>query len=122
MGGYSRMSFRNVMIFAAMMVLTLPSVAEVNVCKPEVGNNNRTYFGLATTNTRMICEASQPGFRPTLIQLYRNNWRLVEVVDGRNIKSGDKVVYRPPVFYLEREKPPKGFKKTWRDSEANYLE
>jgi hypothetical protein len=64
--------------------------------------NNPAYYGMATTITKLKCEFTREDFYPTLGELYRQGWRLIEVVGAEIPPSqGSRAV--SPLYFLERE-------------------
>ena len=101
-------------VMALLVIMAAASVqaADVTFCVAESGNKNTTYFNLATVKTRLICDFYGPNVRPTLPQLYKDGWHLIQVMDGTMIRSDGKNQYRAPIYYLDREKAPKRKKGT----------
>jgi hypothetical protein len=64
--------------------------------------NNATYYGAATTVTQLKCEFTNKDYFPTLPELYRQGWRLIQVLGGDQaiLKGGQGV---SPLYLLERE-------------------
>jgi len=69
--------------------------------------NNPSYHGMATTVTRLKCEFTREDFYPTLGELYKLGWRLIEVVGGELALSPNNQV-ASPLYFLEREGDPAG--------------
>jgi len=66
---------------------------------------NPTYFGMATTVTKLRCEIANKDFFPTLPLLYQQGWRLIQVVGGDHAMStGNRGP--SPLYFLEREDVP----------------
>ncbi len=63
---------------------------------------NPKYYSLPTTKTRLKCEVGNAQYRPTLRDLYRNGWRLIDMqqVDPREAKNKK---FPSPLLYLERD-------------------
>ena len=89
----------------ALLSLSLPAMAaEVTVCIAAPQEKNPLYYGLAITSTQLKCELPLKYF-PTLTQLYRDGWQLVQVVGVTNdLARGAKGP--SPVYYLQRDARP----------------
>ena len=62
---------------------------------------NTSYFGTATTATKLKCEFTNPDYQPTLAELYAQGWRLIEVLGGNHaIAMGNSGP--SPLYLLER--------------------
>ena len=67
--------------------------------------NNPTYNGMATTITKLKCEFTRNDFYPSLGELYKQGWRLIEVVGGElALAPGNQVA--SPLYFLELESAP----------------
>lgn len=67
--------------------------------------NNPNYHGTASTITRLKCEFTRKDYYPTLGELYKLGWRLIEVVGGElALNRGSQV--DSPLYFLERETNP----------------
>jgi hypothetical protein len=69
--------------------------------------DNSSYYGMATTLTRLRCEFTNRDYYPTLPELYHQGWRLIQVL------GGDQALVKgtqgpSPLYLLEREAPPGG--------------
>lgn len=76
--------------------------ADLVACVVAALPNNPTYHGTATTITKLKCEFTRQDYYPTLGELYRQGWRLIEVMGGElALLAGDKAA--SPLYFLERE-------------------
>ena len=67
--------------------------------------DNSSYYGMATTVTRLKCEFTNKDYYPTLPELYRQGWRLVQVLGGdQALSQGTRGP--SPLYLLEREVSP----------------
>ena len=66
--------------------------------------NNPTYYGTATTLTQLKCEFTRQDYYPTLGELYKLGWRLIEVVGGESA-FGKGAQSASPLYFLERDQP-----------------
>lgn len=84
-----------------------PSVghAEITVCVIASLQNNPAYYSNATTATRLQCELSAKDYYPTLVDLDKDGWRLIQVVGADHAMSlgtgGPS-----PLYFLERHGSP----------------
>jgi hypothetical protein len=79
--------------------------AEVVACVVADTPENPAYYGMATTVTQLKCEFTNKDYLPTLGQLYKQGWRLIEVVGGDHALSmGNRGP--SPLYFLEREVVP----------------
>ncbi|WP_295882584.1 hypothetical protein [uncultured Thiohalocapsa sp.] len=77
---------------------------QILACVVAQMEGNPTYFGTATTATRLRCEIDNASLRPTLPELYAEGWRLIEVVGGNHaIAMGNRGP--SPLYLLERAVP-----------------
>jgi hypothetical protein len=81
------------------------STAEVTVCVIDGKiKNNPHYFSLPNTKTRLACEIAQKNIRPTLGDMYRSGFRLIQVVPVPARYSSAK--NQPsPLLYFEKTGP-----------------
>jgi hypothetical protein len=69
--------------------------------------DNSSYYGMATTLTRLRCEFTNRDYYPTLPELYHQGWRLIQVLGGdQALVQGSRGP--SPLYLLEREAPPGG--------------
>ena len=96
--------FKLLTILAAALGTGVVQAAQLTVCVPAKDvKNSPTYYGIASTRTRLKCEVKPASLRPTLGQLYKDGWRLIQVVGGDNsLARGGKGV-AAPLYYLEKE-------------------
>lgn len=67
--------------------------------------SNSSYYGMATTVTRLKCEFASKDYYPTLPELYRQGWRLIQVLGGDHaLSQGTRGP--SPLYLLEREALP----------------
>lgn len=75
---------------------------EVLACVVAPLEKNPTYFGTATTVTKLKCEITNEDVYPTLPDLYRQGWRLIQVLGAEQaIASQGKGT--SPLYLLEHE-------------------
>ena len=81
------------------------SAAEVTVCVIDAKiKNNPHYYSLPNTKTRLMCEITQKNIRPTLGDLYRSGFRLIQVVPVPARYASAK--NQPsPLLYFEKTGP-----------------
>ena len=93
--------------FTALLITAVShvSAAEVTVCVIDGKiKNNPHYFSLPNTKTRLVCEIAQKNIRPTLGDLYRSGFRLIQVVPVPTRYSSAK--NQPsPLLYFEKTEP-----------------
>jgi hypothetical protein len=65
--------------------------------------NNANYYGNATTTTKLKCEFTNKDYYPTLPELYRQGWRLLEVIGGDLALANRGSSGISPLYLLERE-------------------
>jgi hypothetical protein len=79
--------------------------ADIVACIVADTANNSSYYGMATTVTRLKCEFTDKDYYPTLPELYRQGWRLIQVLGGDHaLSQGTRGP--SPLYLLEREAPP----------------
>lgn len=81
---------------------TVAFSGEITVCVIDASiKDNQHYYTLPNTKTRLLCEIAQTNLRPTLGELYRNGFRIVQIeqVPARFIT--DKA-QPSPLIYLEK--------------------
>jgi hypothetical protein len=77
---------------------------QVLACVVAQLEGNTTYFGTATTATKLLCEIDNPNIYPTLPELYAQGWRLIDVLGGDHaIAMGNRGP--SPLYLLERPVP-----------------
>ncbi|KAB2308313.1 hypothetical protein F8A87_11360 [Betaproteobacteria bacterium SCN2] len=88
------------------LALLAPSTAalgaEITVCVVDASiKDNQHYYTLPNTKTRLLCEISQMNLRPTLGDLYRNGFRIIQIeqVPAR-FQTGN--AQPSPLIYLEK--------------------
>lgn len=75
---------------------------QVTACIVADTKGNPSYFGTATTKTQLKCELGSNAGTPTLIDLYKQGWRLIDIVGGNHaISLGNRGP--SPLYLLERE-------------------
>jgi len=79
--------------------------AEIVACIVADTPNNSSYYGMATTVTRLRCEFTNKDYFPTLPELYRQGWRLIQVLGGDQALS-QGTLGPSPLYLLEREAVP----------------
>lgn len=84
----------------------MPSLgADIVACIVAGVPNNPNYLGTATTVTKLKCEFTNANYYPTLPDLYRQGWRVIEVLGAeQTISRGGQGV--SPLYLLEREAVP----------------
>jgi hypothetical protein len=95
--------------FVALAFLALASSrvqgADIVACIVADTQNNSSYYGMATTVTRLKCEFTDKDYYPTLPELYRQGWRLIQVLGGDHaLSQGTRGP--SPLYLLEREAAP----------------
>jgi len=79
--------------------------ADIVACIVADTPDNSSYYGMATTVTRLKCEFTDKDYFPTLPALYRQGWRLIQVLGGDHaLSQGTRGP--SPLYLLERESPP----------------
>ncbi len=98
---------KGIISLAALLIgaATQVSAAEVTVCVIDGKiKNNPHYFSLPNTKTRLACEIAQKNIRPTLGDMYRSGFRLIQVVPVPARYSSAK--NQPsPLLYFEKTGP-----------------
>ena len=98
------------LILCAMALMTHgpARAAEITACVVDTNlNANATYFHRPTISTKLLCDLDRGAdFRPSLQMLYKEGWRLIQVIDP-NLLNPQTQRRVSPVFYLERETKPK---------------
>lgn len=86
-----------------LMVISLSvQAAEITVCIVDKNiKNNQTYFHAPNTSTKLRCEIDQRNLRPTLRELYRSGWQIIEIIE-----MGKGTDAPSPIIYLERSGTP----------------
>jgi hypothetical protein len=75
---------------------------QIVACVVATLEGNGSYYGAATTTTKLKCELADPDYFPTLVELYAEGWRLIEVVGGNHaIAMGHQGP--SPLYLLERD-------------------
>jgi len=80
-------------LFLALTLLFTVAVSEamptfrITACVVANLQGNPSYFGAATTMTRLKCELPDSGVNPTLAELYQQGWRVIEVLGGNHTIS-----------------------------------
>jgi hypothetical protein len=78
--------------------------ADIVACIVADLESNSSYYGMATTVTRLRCEFANKDYYPTLPELYRQGWRLIQVLGGdQALSQGTRGP--SPLYLLEREAP-----------------
>jgi hypothetical protein len=76
--------------------------AQIVACIVADLEGNGSYYGTATTVTKLKCEFQATDYYPTLADLYAAGWRLIEVLGGNHaIAMGNRGP--SPLYLLERE-------------------
>jgi len=79
--------------------------ADIVACIVADTANNSSYYGMATTVTRLKCEFTDKDYYPTLPELYRQGWRLIQILGGDHaLSQGTRGP--SPLYLLEREAQP----------------
>lgn len=79
--------------------------ADIVACVVAGLPNNANYFGNATINTKLKCEFTGNDY-PTLLDLYRRGWRLIQVIGGDLALANRGNGGISPLYLLEREATP----------------
>ncbi len=72
-------------LFCLVLVALAPTQVvgtDIVACIVADTQNNSSYYGMATTVTRLKCEFTNKDYYPTLPELYRQGWRLIQVLGG----------------------------------------
>lgn len=91
--------------FSALALLAASTTAfagEITVCVIDASiKDNQHYYTLPNTKTRLLCEIAQTNLRPTLGDLYRNGFRIVQIeqVPAKFITDKSQP---SPLIYLEK--------------------
>jgi hypothetical protein len=91
------------LLFAVLLcaVHTAVPAAQILACVVADVEGNTSYFGTATTATKLKCELANPDVMPTLAELYAAGWRLIDVLGGDHaIAMGNRGP--SPLYLLER--------------------
>ncbi|MEH6548445.1 MAG: hypothetical protein V7744_00560 [Pseudomonadales bacterium] len=78
-----------------------------NICIAEYGYNNPLYHNLARPVSRLVCDNSPATYRPTLADMYADNWRLIKIEDGSGTVEYNQRQSQQPVYYFQRTTVPK---------------
>lgn len=98
-------SIRFLAFAMATLVPTRVLGADIVACIVAETENNSSYYGMATTVTRLKCEFASKDYYPTLPELYRQGWRLIQVLGGDHaLSQGTRGP--SPLYLLEREALP----------------
>ncbi len=91
-------------LLPAFLLLTPPTAkaAELLACVVAGIPDNPTYNGMATTLTKLKCELPKADYYPTLPELYRQGWRLLQAVRAE-LTLCQAAQVPSPLYYLERE-------------------
>lgn len=101
------MNARLLAIFVVLMgfwAVPAASAGNITVCVIDTAMpKNPTYFGMATTQTVLKCELGAPqAAQTTLAALYKDGWRLVEIVRNGWVLPPGHMQAISPLYYLER--------------------
>lgn len=103
-------SFCRLLSAAAMTLAAVPVLGnEIVACVVAPLENNPNYFGAATTATRLKCEFTNQDIYPTLLDLYRQGWSLIQVIKiDQSLGKNNQVI--SPLYLLEHRSDtlPKG--------------
>jgi hypothetical protein len=89
-------------LFASLVLQPASAETEITACVVASLEGNTSYYGAATTATKLQCEFAEPNEFPTLAALYAAGWRLLEVIGGNHaIAMGHQGP--SPLYLLERE-------------------
>ena len=88
--------------------LTTASAAEITTCIIDTTiKSNPVLYYFPITATQLRCDHVKNNKSVTLSELYKANWRLIQVISPILVDQKDqKAAYTPPVLYLERDKAP----------------
>ncbi len=81
--------------------------AEITVCVIDASiKDNQHYYTLPNTKTRLLCEIAQTKLRPTLGDMYRSGFRIVQIeqVPARFVTEKSQP---SPIIYMEKLDGPK---------------
>jgi len=88
-----------------MLVSSQVLATDIVACVVADTQNNPSYYGMATTVTRLKCEFANKDYFPTLPDLYRQGWRLIQVLGGDHaLSQGTRAP--SPLYLLERDTVP----------------
>ena len=97
--------FRALLLSLSLTLAMLPAAADaaqILACIVADVEGNTSYYGTATTATKLKCELPNPDYLPTLADLYRQGWRLIQVLGGNHaIAMGNRGP--SPLYLLERD-------------------
>ena len=100
---WAKMRFSHYLLTSLLLWASSPAFAtDIVACIVASLPNNRTYFGTATTATKLKCEFTNENYFPTLPELYRQGWRVIQVLGAEQaISSAGQGA--SPLYLLERE-------------------
>ena len=95
------------LLFAVTSLNTV-SAAEITACIIDTNDKtNPVLYYFPVSATRLHCDHMKNEAPVSLSDLYRDNWRLIQVISPVKIDQKDQQsAYVPPVIYMERLQPP----------------
>ncbi|TNF99240.1 MAG: hypothetical protein EP297_06055 [Gammaproteobacteria bacterium] len=91
-------------VVSLMMANVHVNATEITACIINTkSKNNEVYYVFPTTSTKLICDHSNRQYDVTLTDLYKDGWRLVNLLGPVLVgQSSGQPKYNPPILYLER--------------------
>ena len=94
-----------------LLAVTSPAIvnaAEITACIIDTNDKtNPVLYYYPVSATRLHCDHMKDEPPLSLSELYRDNWRLIQVISPVKIdQKNQQSAYVPPVIYMERLQPP----------------
>ena len=95
-------------LLLAVTSLGTANAAEITTCIIDAKDKtNPVLYYFPISATRLHCDHMKNQPPVSLADLYRDNWRLVQVISPVKVDQDDRQsAYVPPVIYMERLQPP----------------
>jgi hypothetical protein len=97
------------LIWLISMVPVPANAAEITTCIIDTSlKSNPVFYYFPITTTKLRCDHIKDKTSISMADLYKSNWRLIQVVSPIQVDQKDKQsAYTPPVIYMERTEIPK---------------